>query len=140
MIRALRCAGRFWFLLEIAGTAVALVLLVLSFTLHPDPRGFGTHTQLGLPPCGYLQSTGRPCLTCGMTTAFAAMAHLRPLLALRANAAGALLFLLVLATPPWCLHALVTGRDPLRFLRHPVGRWLLPSLLLVTALLWAARS
>jgi hypothetical protein len=46
-------------------------LLGLAKTLVPDPRGFGTHVQLGLRPCAFATMTGRPCPTCGMTTAFA---------------------------------------------------------------------
>ena len=46
--------------------------------LEPDPRGFGTHTQLGLAPCAFARITGRPCPTCGMTTAFAWFVALIP--------------------------------------------------------------
>lgn len=50
-------------------------LLGLAAALKPDPSGHGTHTQLGLGPCGFLLSTGYPCPSCGMTTAFAFFAH-----------------------------------------------------------------
>lgn len=46
-------------------------LLVLARWLEPDPRGFGTHMQLGLGPCVFAMQTGFPCPTCGMTTSFA---------------------------------------------------------------------
>jgi hypothetical protein len=94
----------------------SLAVIALAFKLHPDPTGVGTHEQLGLPPCGFLQDHGVPCISCGMTTAFAAMAHLQPGLAVRSNPFGAVLFLVVLASPIWLAHALVTGRDPLRIL------------------------
>lgn len=48
----------------------AMVLGVAGL-LHPDPRGYGTHEQLGLLRCGFKHLTGWPCPTCGMTTAFA---------------------------------------------------------------------
>ena len=52
--------------------ALALVgVLVVVRCLTPDPRGFGTHTQLGLLPCTFERLTGRRCPTCGMTTAYA---------------------------------------------------------------------
>lgn len=48
-----------------------LVVLGLAAWLDPSPIGHGTHTQLGLPPCSWAMWLGRPCPTCGMTTAFA---------------------------------------------------------------------
>jgi hypothetical protein len=30
---------------------------------------------MGLPPCGFLAAFGKPCPTCGMTTAFARATH-----------------------------------------------------------------
>lgn len=49
----------------------SLACLVAGNRLTPDPAGYGTHRQLGMPSCGWLAATGRPCPTCGMTTAFA---------------------------------------------------------------------
>lgn len=47
-------------------------LLGIAAWLSPDGRGYGTHEQLPFQgPCGFLLSTGYPCPTCGMTTAFA---------------------------------------------------------------------
>ncbi|MFT7484207.1 MAG: hypothetical protein ACI9F9_000047 [Candidatus Paceibacteria bacterium] len=43
-------------------------LVVLARTLEPDPRGFGTHEQLGFDPCQMLAATGVPCPGCGVTT------------------------------------------------------------------------
>jgi hypothetical protein len=54
-----------------------LALLGVSAWLTPSDSGFGTHEQLrlrsgvGLQPCSWLMLTGKPCATCGMTTAFA---------------------------------------------------------------------
>lgn len=45
--------------------------LVLAATLTPSDAGMGTHTQMGLPECGFVIATGLPCATCGCTTAFA---------------------------------------------------------------------
>jgi hypothetical protein len=55
----------------VAMAAVCLLPLVLGAWITPDPAGHGSHTQLGLMPCGFLIATGQPCPTCGMTTAFA---------------------------------------------------------------------
>jgi len=48
-----------------------IALLAIGSLLKPDPRGFATHAQLGLPPCAFRALTGIPCPSCGMTTAFA---------------------------------------------------------------------
>lgn len=130
----------FWRVLEVLGTAAALVLLVTAAVVEPDPHGRGTATELGLPACPVLTETGHPCLTCGMTTAFSHMAHLQPAAAMAANPGGVLLFLVVLAAPFWLLHALFTGKDPLRFVRHPVWGWLLPLVLAVTLATWMLRG
>ncbi len=49
-------------------------IFVLSYSLTPDPRGYGTHEHLWLPPC-YVQFFFHiPCPACGLTTAFALLA------------------------------------------------------------------
>ncbi len=58
-------------MLVVAAAAGLAGLLGLSRTLDPDPRGYGTHIQLGLRPCAFAALTGRLCPTCGMTTAYA---------------------------------------------------------------------
>src|SRR5690606_33691507 len=51
--------------------AGCLGVLGLAPWLTPAAAGHGTHGQLGLPPCGWVLAMGRPCPSCGMTTAFA---------------------------------------------------------------------
>ena len=69
--------------------------------LVPDPRGLGTHQQLGLPPCTFRVLFGRPCPACGMTTAWANVLRGRLPPALRANVTGTLLCGLDLAAVGW---------------------------------------
>ena len=95
----------------------------MAFYLHPDPRGYDTHTQLGLPACGFLQITGLPCASCGMTTAFANMAHGHFVGALRAQAFGAALFLLTALAAVLGTGQLVLGRYCLRPMR-PATWWI----------------
>jgi hypothetical protein len=62
-------------ILQALVTAALLGALALGFLLAPAPTGMGTHTAIGLPPCGMLVMTGHPCPTCGVTTSFALAAH-----------------------------------------------------------------
>ena len=112
----------------ILGCAVAITVLTIAVRLNPDPRGVGTHEQLGLPPCAFLIEHGIPCVSCGMTTAFTAMAHLRPGLAWQANPFGILLFLATLVTPFHCARCFWRRRGPLAFLSHPRAQLVLPLL------------
>jgi hypothetical protein len=93
--------------------AGAVVVIGLCATLTPNPTGDGTHEQLYLAPCGFKQATGYPCPTCGMTTAFAAMARFQVLDALRYQPFGAALFIgLILAAAGWAFTALTGRRWP----------------------------
>ena len=74
-----------------------LAVLATAAALRPDPSGLGTHTRLHLPPCGFYLVFGKPCPSCGMTTAFALMMHGRPQEALKAQPAGVGVFLAGLA-------------------------------------------
>jgi hypothetical protein len=93
-------------------------VIFLSFALSPDPSGLGTHTQLGLPPCGLYEHFGIPCLSCGMTTAFAHMVRLHWIAGFHANPLGAGLFLLFGMTAVLNLLALVSGWSFLRLLER----------------------
>ena len=101
-------------------TRRALVLAALGLVgvlgvarrLEPDPRGFGTHTQLGLAPCAFALVTGHPCPTCGMTTSFAWFARGRFDRSWRANPAGSLLAPTCVALVPWLLAGAARGRPP----------------------------
>lgn len=130
----------FWNLVNVLAIAGSLTVLGIAVWLDPDPRGFGTHEQLGMPPCDYYAQTGSPCPTCGMTTAFTNMAHLDVQAAFEANPAGVLLFLITLVMPFWFGHALWTKRDPFRFSIHPVGRWVLPVAVVLLIVCWMVRA
>jgi hypothetical protein len=42
----------------------------MAARLTPNPAGVGTHREMGLDACAFLQRTGLPCPACGMTTSF----------------------------------------------------------------------
>lgn len=99
--------------LIIAALGLTLVLAVAR-GLKPDPRGYGTHMQLGLPPCSFAVLTGRRCPTCGMTTSFAWFARGRFDRSFAANPAGSLLAPACVVLVPWLVASAVRGR-PLGF-------------------------
>lgn len=116
----------------IAGFAVAL-------RLSPDPRGFGTHQQLGLPPCASTLVFGFPCPGCGMTTCFSHFVRGQFVAAARANLAGAVLAAVCVLLIPWCLWSALRGRlwmvaDPVSFAGS-----LVISLSGLAVLFWAVR-
>lgn len=95
----------------LAGTAAVLAcLLATARVLRPDPRGFGTHTQLGLLPCGFYWTTGYPCPSCGMTTAFAWVMRGRFDRAWGANPAGSVLAPACVVVMTWLAACAVKGR------------------------------
>lgn len=68
----------------------ALAVVLLAVGLPPD-RGFG------VPLCGFRIVTHLPCLACGMTRSFIALAHLDPARAAFYHPLGLILFPLTLA-------------------------------------------
>jgi hypothetical protein len=120
--------------------ALGLVgVLVVARCLTPDPRGYGTHVQLGLLPCTFERLTGRRCPTCGMTTAFAWFARGQLDRAWQANPAGSLLAPACLVLVPWLLAMAARGR-PLgcRTLERPLTL-LVVAAVAISLLAWTIR-
>lgn len=108
----------------------------LAFALDPDPRGYGTHQRLGLPPCTIRQFLGFPCPSCGMTTSFSLFVRGDFQNAMRANAAGCLLAAICCLQIPWCWWSIFRRRlcwvsDPGR-----TALWLLIGVVTVCGLNW----
>jgi hypothetical protein len=114
-------------------------MLVVARGLEPDPRGFGTHTQLGLWPCAFKETTGRPCPTCGMTTSFAWFVRGKLDRSWWANPAGSLLVPTILVLIPWLLVASARASTwPFRTLELPlVG--LAVAVVALTIISWTVR-
>lgn len=97
--------------LFLAVLAFALTgLFVVATSLNPEPRGFGTHQQLGLPPCSLRTLFGIPCPTCGMTTSFAHFVRADLADACRANPAGLVVAVCAFLFIPWSLVGVYRGR------------------------------
>ncbi|MEM9021793.1 MAG: DUF2752 domain-containing protein [Planctomycetota bacterium] len=105
-------------------------VLGLAAYLRPDSAGLGTHTQLGLPPCGFKLATGVPCATCGCTTSFSHAANGSLLDAYITQPFGATLALLTAMTVIITGYALVTNM-PLA----PIGRIVFRPRTVVTLLI-----
>jgi len=113
-----------------------LSILAVAAWLEPSGDGAGTHTQLGLPPCGWASRLGRPCPTCGMTTAFAYVADGDLVHAFVAQPAG---FVLALGTAAgfWgSLHIAVTGSRLGRIGARMLRPWWLWSAAGMVAAAW----
>lgn len=97
-----------WFLVAL----VLLTLLGLAVWLNPDPygTGYGTHQQLGLPPCTFTTVLKIRCPSCGMTTAWAYTVRGQLHKALGANVGGTLLALLAIVLVPWLAVTSIRGR------------------------------
>jgi hypothetical protein len=91
--------------------AALLGTLGLGLAMAPSPTGMGTHTGIGLPPCGMLVMTGHPCPTCGVTTSFAMAAHGRIGEAFVNQPFGVAVFLCVLGGLLLSVFTLATGRS-----------------------------
>lgn len=125
--RAMTLAGR-WAAVVVA-TFLALLLGIAS-QLDPDPRGMGTHEQLGLGSCFFVRMWGVGCPSCGMTTAWSHVMHGQFGAAAGANLAGTMLAIMALVSIPWLLASAARGRWC--YLR-PAGGLLLPLLVVVMA-------
>jgi hypothetical protein len=113
--------------------------VALATRLTPDPRGWGTHEQLGWARCWFREHVGRPCPMCGMTTAWAYAVRGDALAAVEANAGGAVLLATTVAAALWLAGVAATGRLAPARLR---GRWIAAAAtawLVVTLLDWARR-
>lgn len=102
--------GRLYAAVVLAG---AVGVLLAAAWIHPAGKHMGTHQQLGLPACGFEISTGIPCPTCGMTTAFAHTVHGHWIEAVRSQLAGFAFALLTIAVAIGAALGVIIGRVPL---------------------------
>ena len=113
---------------------------LLAFWLTPDPRGYGTHQQLGLESCGMQVWWGMSCPFCGMTTSASAFVRGQWGKSLQANVAGWWMCLAALVLLPvvyrWCSTGQVRrGFDPWAVLCG----WMI-SVLSLSVLQWIVRE
>jgi len=134
-------AGERWATRVFWAVALALPLVVLgiALALTPDPTGHGTHTQLGLPPCGFIVFLGIPCPGCGLTTAFSHMVRMDIAGAFAANPFGILLFLVTVASLPVSFAGVVRALPVLETLERVQLDRILLVLAVVSVGTWVVR-
>lgn len=114
---------------------VLVMLLACARWMEPSTTGFGTHRQIGLPPCTTYALFGVKCPSCGMTTAWAFTTRLRFQEALNANMAGTFLCIQAIASVPYLVMMIFAKRDPLgRFFSAATVWGIIGSLVLAVAL------
>ena len=91
--------------------SVATTLFVLLIRMEPSAKGYDTHVQLGMEPCGWPRAYRIPCPTCGCTTAACHLAHGNVLQAFVAQPFGALLMLVLLLAGAHATYCLVARRS-----------------------------
>lgn len=97
---------RFW----VGAIGLGLLgLLLLARGLQPAAEGFGTHRQLGLPPCTMVLMFGKRCPTCGITTSWAYSVRGRIVKAMAASVSGTFLAGLAVVAVPWLMISAYRG-------------------------------
>jgi len=114
-----------YLIMGIALVALAAAL-VLGLCVDPDPRGFGTHEQLGLAPCRTMEVIGIPCPGCGVTTSVSLLWHGDLWASFTNQPFGFLMGLLVPFTALGAFVRHLRGRDLYAdTVKMRWGRWLL---------------
>jgi hypothetical protein len=82
---------------------MSLTIILFSYFVAPE--------QISITGCAFYRLTGYPCLTCGLTRSFHAMAHLELINAFAFHLMGPLLFMGVLLFGLKNLAEIVTGKS-----------------------------
>lgn len=122
--------------LAVAGACLAV--LITATTVTPSPMGHGTHTDMGFPACNFLNTTGIPCPSCGMTTSFAWFVRGNLLASLYVQPAATVLAAAAGMTVWGGLYVAATGKPVYRLLGRLPGYYyvLLPLGLGIAAWAW----
>jgi hypothetical protein len=116
---------------------LAMAALGLARLLQPSPRGFGTHEQLGLPPCFFLKLTGLPCPSCGLTTSLAHAARFHFFEAFITQPFGLLAFFIAVLLIPLLCYLLYRRVPWQRFIGARGANVAMYTLIALYLLAWA---
>lgn len=122
-----------------AGMICVTAGFLAAASIQPDPRGFGSHQQFGLPPCSFYTLFGIPCPSCGGTTCAAYFVRGRWIAAVCANPAVFGLMLTSTTYLPWAAVCLV--RRELWGVSDPggVAVWVMIGLSALAVVQWSFR-
>lgn len=115
-------------------------MLGVGAWLHPDPSGAGTHTQLGMAPCGMFQVTGIPCPSCGMTTSVCLAAHGQLVQSFLTQPGGALLAVAAAMAVIVFGYALVRDLSPRPLLRRFARPWIAVTAFVLFLAAWGYKA
>jgi hypothetical protein len=119
-----------------------LAVLIIAASLKPDPRGVGTHHSSGLfrGECQFLDRTGLPCPTCGMTTSFSWFARGNFVASFYVQPMGFVLATLTALTFWFSGYIAITAKPAHRLLRLIRAEYYLFPLLALAILAWVWKS
>lgn len=104
--------ARLWLAFVTAGLVgvFAIAVWLRPYDAAGNALRMSTHTQLGLEPCNFAKTTGKPCPSCGMTTSFALLVRGDVANSLRANWVGTLAAAYGLVLIPFFVISLWRGK------------------------------
>jgi hypothetical protein len=119
-------------LIALAIALSCLAVLLTAAYLAPSRNGFGSHQALGLRGCAFLERTGLPCPSCGMTTSFTWFVRGNLAASLYVQPMGTLLAAACCCTVWVGLYVAITGRPVYRLIQRLPGQGIV-----ITVLAWA---
>ncbi|RLT10791.1 MAG: DUF2752 domain-containing protein [Planctomycetota bacterium] len=125
-------------LLVLLGAGIVVVFGIAGWC-QPDPRGYGTHEQLGMPPCTFRELTGVNCPHCGLTTSFSWFVRGKIGNSMQANPAGLILASASVVIFIWSVVVSLRGAF---IILHEPGRCMLISFViwvLFSVIVWFFR-
>jgi hypothetical protein len=113
-----------------------LAVLIVAARLTPDPAGLGTHTEMGFHQCGFLEATGLPCPSCGMTTSFAWFVRGNLIASFYVQPMGTVLAAMCALTFWITLYMAISGKTLVRLVRGIPSRYYLTPFLAFWVVAW----
>ena len=123
-------------LLNLLIAAACLAVLILAFRLSPSPSGVGTHTELHMEKCAWLERVGIPCPSCGMTTSFSWYVRGNVLASFYVQPAGCIAALITTIVFWITLYAAITGKPVAELLHRLPAKYTWTAVLVLTMAAW----